>query len=441
MSEQGVAFLTAALDPMHDKPIKHLDGIPDLEAGRSVVRCVKTSTTLKTPFGATENWNAHIVGWPFLTKLTGSLWSRQGNLFSYSSNNPTNSYGGTTAHASRTDTFNWLGILNTDAPTPIGSVELPDIYHKGMGRLIGYGIEVVNTTAELEKQGLVTVYEVNNSQIESSAIMLRESGRATGVCTGVRIRPPASSLADATNMPGALQWEAKDGAYMVNTFNANETAARTPQYNMVWFSSDDAVPGFKEPPNFATVWSNEMLQQDVNFFPSCPIKIEDVNTKCMIFSGLSPQTTLTLRTNWYYESFPSFDEKPILVLATESPLYDPIAMKIYKEMISELPVGVKATMNPDGEWFWNVVKDISEILPGIASAIFPELAPVLLPLGELGTRTAKQHLKHKNTNGTKKTKHPQQQVERITHAKAKPLRKQKHHILSDTVPARGRQRR
>jgi len=41
LSQEGYEAVIAAVDPMHDRPIKDLQGWPDLESTPSVVRCIK----------------------------------------------------------------------------------------------------------------------------------------------------------------------------------------------------------------------------------------------------------------------------------------------------------------------------------------------------------------------------------------------------------------
>jgi hypothetical protein len=98
-------------------------------------------------------------------------------------------------------------------------------------------------------------------------------------------------------------------------------------------------------------------------------KSEPVHLVGAFMTGLSQETTLTVTWNVYYETFPSVDEREILVLATPSARYDGKALEVLNYALATLPVGVPASMNPLGEWFWNVVDTIADIAPAIGGMI------------------------------------------------------------------------
>jgi hypothetical protein len=87
-----------------------------------------------------------------------------------------------------------------------------------------------------------------------------------------------------------------------------------------------------------------------------------------IFSGLSPTSSLQLSVVWYYEDFPS-PVSDILTLAKPSCEYDPVALKMYTEVLNKLPVVVPANWNPAGEWFWDVVTAIREHAASVGTMI------------------------------------------------------------------------
>jgi hypothetical protein len=100
------------------------------------------------------------------------------------------------------------------------------------------------------------------------------------------------------------------------------------------------------------------------------------------FTGLSPQTTLTVDVRWYIERCPTIDEPSLVVLATPSPVYDPIALKIYSEAVHGLPVGVPVSENPLGEWFNKVLMGVSRYAPLIGAALSP-MHPAAGQIGSL----------------------------------------------------------
>jgi len=106
-----------------------------------------------------------------------------------------------------------------------------------------------------------------------------------------------------------------------------------------------------------------------------------------IFTGLSDTTTLTLNVNTFHESFPSPAENDILVLATPSATYDPVALEMFSHSLSSMPVGVPASENGLGDWFLGAVADAAEFLAPLAVALGqPVIGAGLVAGGALARR-------------------------------------------------------
>jgi hypothetical protein len=107
------------------------------------------------------------------------------------------------------------------------------------------------------------------------------------------------------------------------------------------------------------------IQQATKLYP-----IQQVGA---FFQGLSEETTLSISMNVFVETFPTVAEPEILVLATPSACYDPVALQIFSNALSVLPVGVPAGFNPFGEWFTDIVSTLSDWLTVPATALNPVL--------------------------------------------------------------------
>jgi hypothetical protein len=262
---------------------------------------------------------------------------------------------------------------------PIAVVDLTDpSYMSGPSRIIGMGWEVNNTTSELNKQGMVTVYRLPEPRMISQEFAVVGIGSSTGQV----FRPPVSTTQSAMLISGTRQWPAKEGCYVVAPFVGQDNPPLQPDYVQPIIQQVETVE--------ATV-SMTSINQGLIANNTSPVlvpfhmnngsgitseqccKICPLHQTGAIFTGLSLQTTLTLQVNFYVESFPGLAEKSILVLATPSAEYDPRALELFSHCLRTLPVGVPAGMNGNGDWFADAVLSLASVAEPIAGMIHPAL--------------------------------------------------------------------
>jgi hypothetical protein len=68
----------------------------------------------------------------------------------------------------------------------------------------------------------------------------------------------------------------------------------------------------------------------------------------------------------YIETFPSINDPGILVLATPSAQYDPVALEIFSRALTCMPIGVPLADNFFGDWFTGVVESVTDYLTPVA---------------------------------------------------------------------------
>lgn len=396
----GADFLVANLDPFHDTQLSKLEGWPDVETGASVVRIVKQSMTISATSGGgspvTAPWDAHISCVPVMDPwYYDATTARQDNVV-VRGNVPLAPFGGLMAR----------GVFNTGQPVNwfppqadpslLGSLSLNSQYTKGLSRIIGIGIEVHDVTAAIARQGTATVYCQVEPKDEPNffTVISNQSGGTSGLwtenLTGTTMRLPPTNIADAMLYPGSRQWKAEEGVYEVGRFHTNENPPKQPLYNApLWMpeGTDQQAVGsvtapFSNTTNLfipSTLGSvnqsystNNLLIQGVisQTFLSIPAgKIYPFHNFGCIFSGLNPQSTLTINLNVYVESFPSIADPSILVLATPSCQYDPFALELFSQAISNMPVGVKVAENFTAGWFDGILQKIADWAPVIGTAL------------------------------------------------------------------------
>jgi len=374
MTEAGKNWVTACVDPFHDTPI-NCTGFPDTANQSSVVQCVKLSSSISMPSAiTTATWDCVfnldpcpqqytlVPTRPSSTTLTpGGVDIIAGSGTIVSGGIDTNAYSAGTAY----------DLISSSGLSPL---TLPGTYVSGPYRLIAVGFEVINTTSELYRQGTCTVYRQNSPQVTAAAtapICVRAN--TTNAVTGLGYVPllayqaPPQNIADAVVLAGSLQWEASKGCYVQGTLNSticdiNSNFTASPYfYNRSGTNGLVAVPVLIPQGTGGTIGN-------INYFPN-PVDLTNFNPCGAIFSGLSPQTTLTLNVHFFVERFPDVSQPDLVVLATPSPAYDPIALEFYSHIVRKMPVACKQGENSLGSWFKGAVQTARDWVAPIASLI------------------------------------------------------------------------
>jgi hypothetical protein len=362
---------------MHDTQLKDLEGWPDLETASSVVRCIKQSVTVSTPFTTTANWDCHVVTWPMFSDYPTSTMTQtttaNNNVLVYQ-NSSNAAFGGVRVYGTAAG-----GTLNVSSPPQfLKALTLDPKYESGATRVVGCGIEVVNTTSDLNRQGQVTTYRQSQSHVGEDAYTLTGLSAAgtspVAIASCHFVRSPPLTQADAMLIPGTRQWKAADGCYLVCPFVGQDNPPMLVNYTQPLVPLQDRVE--QQLSIGGTAVSNQdtylmpIIGQGAGISPSVyATKISPIHMPGAIFTGLSASTTLTLTVNTYLESFPTVAQADILVLATPSAQYDPVALELFSRALLELPIGVPAGMNGLGEWFAGVIKSITNFTTPLAAAL------------------------------------------------------------------------
>lgn len=406
MTPGGADFLVANLDPFHDNQLRELSGWPDQETAASVIRIIKQSVTIQAPT-VSGNWDAHINLWPWLDLVTmaqvgRTFFNNQLNIITGAS--PAAQVGGLNVmtKASGPGAFN----LATDFAA---ALTLDPAYSKGVGRLIGIGFEVINTTADIYRQGLVTVFRQAQPINDNGVLMQTITGQAPAFFDSTAYRLPPLTTVDALLYPGTRQWKAEEGCYIVAPFVGDENPPSSVNYMqpVIPLTDDQCgtgnntniwVPTYTGNVSGIATYPTYAVYRALKHYP-----IHDVGA---IFTGLSHETTLQVNMNIIYESFPSVSEREVLVLAKPSCSYDPKALAALSQVLSSLPVGVPAHMNAGGDWFYDLVSTIAEYAPKVG-----ELIPGGSLIGQGVGSLAKLGLNYMTPPGD--TSVPSKQVEEV----------------------------
>ncbi len=386
LTAPAVEFLKVALDPFHDTPT-NCTGIPNGTLGNSVVQCIKKSVTINAPpnvVTAGVTWDCHVKLLPFTSNDAQPLMfmncraQAKSNAVTLSTTTqpyrpvgPINIVCYPTGDSTEYSNSFQAGIA-TDSNHTTTNLFLDGNFSNGIYRVCGQGFEVLNTTATLYTQGMATCYRTPVPSLEvSNTITCFNQTDATTIkgqfAAPVLVIPgPPTSVNEALSLPNTKQWLAKEGCYVVGRFNDLSEHSLNNSYIQPWiqkgYDSTIEYGYMPEPKPTTTIGSYDILG-------SREIQWANMDISGAFFTGLHPNSTLTVNWNIYIERFPSRQEADLVVLAKPTPEYCPMALELYKAISMDLPVGVMQKENGLGDWFRDAVSTVSEIVSPVMSMI------------------------------------------------------------------------
>lgn len=377
LSREGEAWLTFALDPFHDKSITGISGIPDGTIGKSVCCSVVTEQNIKKPDSIVGNWACRVTTYPVTSKFNLNNGVINSNVLAQVDTGPNSISMVVIDYVADGDDFPEFSSIGSDY------LSIPDAFLKGPFKVGAFGLEMVNTTSDLHKQGLFSAATMNQNSNEIFTIQEVNAGSVVTNYTwgsAYYVRTPPINLAQLTLLPDVCQWEAREGAYSVvplkGVGSRNPTA--TPRYPVL-VSIDPTANVAENLPCAGPILSNAVIPgfpqtAALSRFSMGPGEIP-ADSIVWFATGLSPETTLTIRARNLIERYPNDQEPEIVVLATPTASYDPIALEIYSRVIGMMPAAVMFKENPAGEWW-------QRILGGIADVAGPMLIALPHPLAK-----------------------------------------------------------
>lgn len=379
LTPEGLNWLTLATDPFHDTSLVPA-GYPDLNTCNSIVQCYTSTTVVTAPASAgTGTWDAHVFMAPFTPPIQSNadVNLRQHN-YNYAGSvldTPVLANTATLSPGYNVITIpsglNWT-VAGLGATSTAQIVKIPNAAATGLFRMIGCGVEVVNTTPELYKGGSVTCYRAPSNRGDAQVGVL-----AAGVLTGrmlnsslFELPPPTQSAAQL--YPNSRTWAAEEGYYGIGTLSDAEnpfvsSIQKTP---MGWYApsaSDLLSVGYSPAFTYAPTTSNGQA----NPSHTTTSRVLPFDAHGCVFSGLSNVSTLQVTTKYFFERIPSVSEPEFLVLARPPSPFDSNALEIYSRSIAQLPVGCMVSENPLGEWFNDVLSTVAEWAPKVGGVFGP----------------------------------------------------------------------
>jgi hypothetical protein len=398
----GQRWLEAALDPFHDEVLE-CEGYPDYTSCSTLVQAVRVSTDISAPAGiaAGETWGCHIVSTPYnetLEGLTGAL--TNGTEYTTNLDTPVPYAGSmgmiTVATVPPGSAFknafaserNWPvntgpGAVYYEGLSPVelvknGSQWLPSRpYTTGRHRIIAAGFEVINTSAPLQRSGLITCYRQPGALrrvcgAEYQTETATAPRRFTNLCVGAG---PPPTQKEALNSMGGRQWAASEGAYVPLVLSGDDLPLEQAAVTEVAMVTDIS-PGFLGS-GFERAYVRATSSGGFGTAPQVPVpkSINHFEQSGVVMTGLSPETKLTVSLRVIVERAPTASEPDLIPLARPSPAADPVAWMVYTEAIRLMPPGVILSENFLGGWFRQVVSNVHKTLAPSVSRGIKAIAP------------------------------------------------------------------
>jgi len=371
MTRCGTEWLKEALDPFHDTALDPT-GYPDTTTSASVIQPVKQSYQLSAPSTITtsQTWDCNVVMMPWLNPIT-ILPTASGPNNKLSQINQTvvastPVVGGIQFMAAASNVPLNIGSLANNGTTTINqNFCLPSTYLNGNSRVVAMAMEICNTTSDLNRQGLITVYRVPVPQNDDGTAFnikqfhTADTSSITGAASGIFMPAPPNSIANAQLFAGTKAWKAADGSYNVGMFNTPDVPAQGLSFTqpiMYTTSQTDATV-------FTSAYSADVVNivANVGLATAPSVYWTEMDMSGSYFTGLSSSTTLTVNYIVYIERFPTQDDLDLIVSAKKSPEYDIKALEAYSIISQSMPVAVPFDENWLGEWFTNAVKDVVNV--------------------------------------------------------------------------------
>lgn len=391
----AVAWYKTACDPFHDYDVG-INGIPDVDGQPSVVQIVPKVLSITAPpnLSANETWSVHITTLPLGQTVSSK---------SYVSANSSGlvAEGGDSGQLGVLGTYSVIShgdIVGTSFPnssTPsfynntrqFQAVSIDDVGDNSLKKLIAGGFEVHNDTAALYKQGSVTVYQSSQHEYVAGTSSWRYLSSDIERFNSVKAcRQPPRTRTEAASLPTSRTWEAAKGCYVPTRLGTSTEYKpgtfdqfRTRYFDVV---DDDTNGGYMQ---VASTGGDDPALETYRLAH----RSSSIETTGAYFSGLSPETVLTLTIKMVIESAPTPANPSLLYSASPTPDYDPRIIALYHQTIRHLPPGVEVSFNAKGDWFRMVMK--------AANAAAPVALPALGLLGPEATLAAEGALIAGNT--------------------------------------------
>jgi len=365
---QGTDWLLNALNPFPDY-LETPEGMPDASVQRTAVKKFSKTITISAPTGVVGNWDCFACFLPFDNAATSvvpadnvslPLMDPYGQLTSFSVPNPNgNNKQGVVqifSGPSGANLIPWassFGVLSTE----INGLSCQEAWAgQGSMRIVSAGFECTNVTPALYRGGTLTSFRQESVRTEVTATYAGFARLAT-VFSGY-----PQNLAECIRIPGSLQWNAEEGAYIVGTFDNQMSNFESPGVDKFYIASSSTL-GLGSFPVLAG--------SSIPFVQSGATIPTHLDMSGMYATGLSTYSSLTFTLNLVLEIIPLTSSVMIDFIKPPVP-YSPGLIEAYSLTKASIP----AAAHKDDNDFGDFMKSVTSVLTPALSIAFPEFSPL-----------------------------------------------------------------
>lgn len=412
LTSTGKDWVTLALDPFHDYEVP-IQGKPDQYAGNTVVKLIKKKVTIRAPpvpqeHDVPQTWSVNVCSLPL--GVTADARQFEHEFLSSARHiavGPDALNVGTVVVSSYNDGHHVGGGPNLITAFPQNGISGPhtedadyatmqsysytDDDHSSMSRLIGGGFEIHNDTASLTAQGNVTCYTQPQEVSMPYLVELgsNEVDSDTKIGLGRVFRTPPTTPSEAASLVNSHSWTAKQGCLVpfrldLNSRDADFTPATTNHAVMRYADHQGSQSS-----GLVSRSLGHLSYEKVHY--ATPVgnnRFCGIETSGAFFSGLSPETVLTLDIRFLVEVAPTFANASLVSLASPSAPFDPAALACYAHCVAGLPAGVPVAMNAKGDW-WRMVNKVARNIAPVISTINPKVGAIVASTAAASTAVEK----------------------------------------------------
>jgi len=397
ISHEGRDWLTLALDPFHDTD-HQVAGFPDADNSKTVVSCYQYALDIAKPANiTTATWDAHVFTLPS-TGVGGATNTYSALTDAAGTGLIRNSTSKTAVRSLLNVEINNSGVnlfpaSDAEANAATRTVDhitvSSSIFDGTMSRVIAMGFEIIDTTADVYKQGALTAYRMPQmgdtgfySYVENDAV---PAAVMEGMVYTQMVHAPPKTVAEALALNGTRQWQAAQGAYVVGTQSttANPMHLSPPRgFNVI---SGSGKGSYAEISQFTGAAHVPPIPSNIAFHRTIKTPY---NTSGVMLTGLNALSTFRIKFKIYVEMAPLSWQSDLVVLATPSAPYDPRTLELYSKALQHVPVAVVANDNSFGDWFAGIAEVIEAIAAPVGMALGTMSGGVSVPIGMVASALA-----------------------------------------------------
>jgi len=183
-----------------------------------------------------------------------------------------------------------------------------------------------------------------------------------------RLRP--CSVAQANLLKGTRTWNAAEGAYVTCLQNSVHNPLKQLESQQILYNGEPTTGTAGV--IIASQWDAQGAGAAAPAATASafePNQLMPFDNSGVFLTGLSAQTTLTVKLKVYVERAPTWSEPSLAVLASPSAGYDVRALELYANVVNYLPPGVKVSDNAFGDWWKAVVSLVKNAAPMVGLAL------------------------------------------------------------------------